>query len=637
MTQLTAERQTVPCQVETIGIAVLSEPRDIGAGAASTIEKSWRRSTFDRAHNLWLNEPSKPAKPEVRLLREVSKLQESIHAVGGARSSCYHTPLMRPRGPIEATLVLLAATAITIAATYPVAFHITNIGRVNTDDGRWSIWVVSWVAHKLTTDPLNVFHANIFYPHRYTLAFSEANIGAGAMAAPVWIATHNPYTTHNIVFLASFVIAFAGAYYLTRYLSGNRLAAFLAGIMFAFCPFIFARTAHIQLLFTGLLPFCLLAFHRLADRPSVQRSVTLGVALWITTLCCAYYGIFAGLMIALATIVLAITRGLWRSKDYLIAIALAAFISVGLALPFLLPYLYVQEEMGFVRTLNDARPFAADLGAWGASAAWAHRWWLPALGNFSDVLFPGILATTLGLTGAVWLFRRPHTREVAILYSLLGVLAFWASFGPDAGLYRLFYTTIPIFSFLRAPGRMGIMVTLALTVLASYVVADLLNRVRRPALVGAALVAAALGESATVPLTQFREAEPLSPVYRVLATLPPGPVAEFPYWYERSDFPRHAYYMLNSTAHWKPLVNGYSDHIPQDFRRTVIPLSSFPSRESFFILARTGTRYVVFHLDMYNTALRERLFQQLDTYSPYLRPLAQEGPVWLFEIVGWPN
>ncbi|HUE84761.1 MAG TPA: hypothetical protein VMO26_01665, partial [Vicinamibacterales bacterium] len=139
------------------------------------------------------------------------------------------------------------------------------------------------------------------------------------------------------------------------------------------------------------------------------------------------------------------------------------------------------------------------------------------------------------------------------------------------------------------------------------------------------------------PLSQFREAAPLSPVYRLLATLPHGAVAEFPYWYERQDFPRHAYYMLNSTAHWQPLVNGYSDHIPSDFRQTVIPLSSFPTRESFGILAKAGARYVVFHLDMYNTRLRERLMERLDTYSPYLRPLATEGSVWLYEIVAWPN
>src|SRR5918994_6226400 len=120
---------------------------------------------------------------------------------------------MRSRAAIEGLLVVLGATALSVTLTYPVAFNIDRIGRVNTDDGRWSIWVVSWVAHALTTSPLRVYDANIFHPHRNTLAFSEANLGAGALGAPVWLATKNPHTTHNVVFLASFVIAFAGAYY----------------------------------------------------------------------------------------------------------------------------------------------------------------------------------------------------------------------------------------------------------------------------------------------------------------------------------------------------------------------------------------------------------------------------------------
>ena len=558
---------------------------------------------------------------------------------------------MRSRGPIEATLVVLAATALTIAATYPVAFGLSSLGRVNTDDGRWSIWVVSWVAHALTTAPTQLFHANIFHPHRYTLAFSEANIGAGTLGAPVWALTANPYTTHNIVFLIAFVTAFIGAYYLCRYLTGSKAAATVAAVLYAFCPFVFARTAHVQLLFIGSLPACLVAFHQLVDKPTVVRSVILGVLLWATAMTCAYYGIFAGLMVALGTVLFAVSRGLWRSVDYWISILLAAFTSVGLTVPFFVPYIYVQNEMGFVRTLDDARAYSANLAAWGASAAWAHRWWLPALGDFNEVLFPGILASVLGLAGGFTLLRRQppwreggsataaprFRRDVALFYVLIGAVACWSSFGPDAGVYQIFYNTIPVFTFLRAPGRMGIMATLALTVLAAGWIARLTSTRRDGPHVAAALIAVALAELATMPLAGFREVEPLSPVYRVLAGLPRGAVAEFPYWYERSDFPRHAYYMLNSTAHWQPLVNGYSDHIPADFRKTVVALSSFPSRESFGILARADTRYVVFHLDMYNTRLRERLFERLKTYAQYLRPIAQEGPVWLYEIVDWPN
>jgi hypothetical protein len=111
-----------------------------------------------------------------------------------------------------------------------------------------------------------------------------------------------------------------------------------------------------------------------------------------------------------------------------------------------------------------------------------------------------------------------------------------------------------------------------------------------------------------------------------------------PYWYERLAFPRHAEYMLTSTAHWQHLINGYSDHIPQDFRDTALPLSSFPSRESFGILEKLGARYVVFHLDLMDERTREKTIQRIDVdYVNYLRPLEKDGEVWLFEIVGWPR
>jgi hypothetical protein len=541
---------------------------------------------------------------------------------------------MRSRGAIEGLWVVLAATALAIALTYPVAFNFDRIGRVNTDDGRWSIWVVSWVAHALTTDPARLYHANIFYPQRYTLAFSEANLGAGVIGVPLWLLTENPFATHNFAFFVAFVFAFAGAFYLTRYLVGSREAAFAAAILFAFCPFMFARTAHIQLLFIGLIPFCLLAFHRLVDHPTVTRATALGVLIAFTAVTCAYYGIFAALAIGLGTLLYAATRGLWRSSAYWTGIALAAFSSIGLTLPFFLPYLLVQDEGGFVRTLDDARQYSANLSAWAASSAWAHRWWLPAVSDYNEVLFPGVLAIGFGAVG-LWAMRQ--ARDTVALYVLIGVFAFWSSFGPDAGLYRLFYETVPIFSFLRAPSRMGILVTLSLTVFAAAGIKWVLSRTSRPTLAIALIAAVAVAESVTAPLTQFRVAEPFPAVYRVLATLPRGAVAEFPYWYERHDFPRHAYYMLNSTSHWQPLINGYSDHIPADFRKTVVPLSSFPSRESFGILAKAGARYVVFHLDMYNARLRERLMDRLQTYSPYLRPIVREGDVWLFEIVDWPN
>jgi hypothetical protein len=95
--------------------------------------------------------------------------------------------------------------------------------------------------------------------------------------------------------------------------------------------------------------------------------------------------------------------------------------------------------------------------------------------------------------------------------------------------------------------------------------------------------------------------------------------------------------MFGSTYHFQPLINGYSDHIPAEWRATVVPLSSFPTREAFAILGRLNARYVVFHMNGYDRRSRARLEDRLVTYGQYLRPIVHDGEVWLFEIVDWPN
>ena len=59
---------------------------------------------------------------------------------------------------------------------------------------------------------------------------------------------------------------------------------------------------------------------------------------------------------------------------------------------------------------------------------------------------------------------------------------------------------------------------------------------------------------------------------------------ELPFFYERIDFARHARYMSASGWHWQPLINGYSDHIPPEFRDLAPRLHGFPSGDSFLLL-----------------------------------------------------
>ena len=80
-----------------------------------------------------------------------------------------------------------------------------------------------------------------------------------------------------------------------------------------------------------------------------------------------------------------------------------------------------------------------------------------------------------------------------------------------------------------------------------------------------------------------QQAPPVEPVYRMLATLPAQPVIEMPFYYPQEGVYQHTKYMLASTSHWMPMVNGYSDYIPPDFFQNVMVLATFPSRDAFKI------------------------------------------------------
>ena len=218
------------------------------------------------------------------------------------------------------------------------------------------------------------------------------------------------------------------------------------------------------------------------------------------------------------------------------------------------------------------------------------------------------------------------------------MLAFWISFGPAAGLYRVLFAVIPVFSLLRAPSRIGIVVVLALAVcLASglaVVFARLAPRARTWAAAALSLVMCA--ELFTAPIA-VREAPPVASAYRHLATLRRAAVLELPFFYERSDFPRHAAYMSASGWHWQPLINGYSDHIPLEFRDLAPRMHGFPSMESFAELRQRRARYVVMHLNLYGRRDRERMLERLKAYGAYLTLLNDDGNIRLYEITAWPQ
>lgn len=527
--------------------------------------------------------------------------------------------------------MLLVFVALTAALTYPLAFRLGSVAyRPDNGDGQFSVWNTSWVARALVLNPRHVFDANIFYPEAGTLAYSEANIGSGALAVPVYWWTANPFAAHGFVVLLSFIFSATGAYALVRHLTGDRVAALSAGVIFGFCPHVYAHLLHIQLLWTAGLPWSLVAFHRLVDHPSWRRGVVLGLAMAWQLYLCAYYAVFLVLTVGVFALAVATLRQRWTSPRYWLAMTVAGAVALAASAPLLNAYLQFQQTTGFARPLSASGGFSANWQAYLASPAYAHSWILPWLGSWNEVLFPGwVGAFFAGLALLSRLSIQGRPREARVLYLTIGLLAHWASFGPAAGLYQALYEAFPPFSFMRAPSRFGVIVTLVTAVLAGLGIAHARTTFLRSPWATAALIVLVVAEH-VVPL-DFRPVPPVEPGYRKLATLPYGALIEMPVYSERAQFVR-ARYMLASTTHWMPIVNAYSDYIPARFQENLQVLGDFPSHESLRLLTEDGVRYAMFHLDSYGT-LRGELDRRLAEFAPQLALRYEDPAMRLYEII----
>ena len=531
----------------------------------------------------------------------------------------------------------LGAVALAVVMTYPVAFRMDEAGRVDSLDGQWSIWNVAWIAHALTTDPGGLYDTNIFHPHPGTLAYSEANVVAGLLAIPAYLATGSAFVAHNSALLLAFVASFLTMYALVRHLTGRPAASIAPAIAFACCPYVFARIPHISLQFTAGLPLALLMLHRFVDRQTPGSAVGLAAALVLQAVAVGYYGIFAGVSVAVGVLFFAASRKLWRSPRYWALTALALVLTVVMVLPFLFPYLELQRDTGFGRSLDEAYRYSADWRAYLASAAWAHRWILPLIERWNEVLFPGFLLTLGGAVGlgfALTGAAGDRYRELAGFYTVLAAFAVWFSFGPQAGLYRWLYEAVPLFSLVRAPVRVAVLVPLCLGVLLAIALTQLLDRLgpRRGRLAAGLVTGVLTLELVEAPI-QWYDAEPPSGAYRVLAELPTGPVVELPFYDAEAGFEWHAPYLVASTRHWQPLVNGYSDFHPEPFVADAPIINGFPSEEAFERLARREVRYVLVHFERRSSPDRTDWQRRLAPYRQRVTAVYEGEDAALYELM----
>jgi hypothetical protein len=548
---------------------------------------------------------------------------------------------VRPRrkGIVEWLLALAVGAALVTTLTYPTVPLMSQVGRVDTGDGRYSIWNIAWVGHALLTNPAHLLNANIFSPHRGTLAYSELNLVAGVFGLPAYALTKNAFAATNSAIAIGLLLSFLCTWALVRRLTQSAGAGIVAGTIYSFSPYLLGHTAHVQLQMVFVVPLVFLALHRLVDQPTWGRSVQLGLAVALSGLACGYYGIYGGLALGLAAI-------FFGSRDlkYWRGLGVALVTAVIFVAPVFIAFRRARAESGGNPDIKLEQSFghSATLLNYLESGAWAHEWWRPALGlTKPDPVFPGItaLVLVLVLVGAVLLRRADGLSKRWIFgYLTIGAVALWASLGPAAHLYTVLYQFVPAVDLLRAPARFSVVVQLAVAVLAGFAV----SRIGKQWWIAAALTLLVAAESGAKtptwgwPSWTLPRINAFPQAYHQLAKMPPGVVVEFPFAYDPGNFHNHTESMLNSTVHWLPLVNGYSDVTPPDFVPMVLPINGFPDDASFEIMRARHVKYVVWDIRTYNPESRERLIARFPKYDKYLKAHVKDRNVWLYEILEYP-
>ena len=224
-------------------------------------------------------------------------------------------------------------------------------------------------------------------------------------------------------------------------------------------------------------------------------------------------------------------------------------------------------------------------------------------------LFPG-LVTLIAAAAALWPGRRRS--GVALLYGALAAAALVLSLGPEpaawshrlpSGPYLWLARVVPGMDGMRVPARLGVVVLMALCVLAALGIARLTGRLTRNGrLVAAVLLGIVVfAEGWAVPLRMAPFDAHGRPgdraAYRWLAQQPRGAAIELP-------IPEWAIdptltYQYATLFHGHPIVNGYSGYgssLQEFLGGAASPLNELEHMsEALEALRAVGVQYVLIH------------------------------------------
>jgi hypothetical protein len=553
-------------------------------------------------------------------------------------------------------IVIFIYLALIFAATFPLVPNINRYipGFFSTDESYailWNAWFNEYsLAHGLSIKKTDL----IAYPFGIDF-YTNKPVGY------LWFGVNyllsvltTPILTFNIQILMNLFLCALITYFLVYYLTKNRLAGLFSGILFGFSPYIFVRSwQHLGETYLWTMPFVLLWLFRLKEETFWKTRSLFITSLVLTTLGFIFY--YMGVAVTVFIIYLLCydikTKSLHtkQGKKYFRDIILFSF----LAFLALVPQFYpVIKGMIINRHAMPAvqNPYHRPFEDLFVQSARPLSYFLPSIvhpvfGGLTEQFIGSKLYGTsvvehtlyLGWTSIILAFiafrkwkRSRKTGEDGlenfyIGFFLLLALAAWLFSQPpwwEIGPLKIYmpsffmYKVMPMF---RAYCRFGIVVMLAVTVLAGFGLKFVLDRQKsrvRKAALFVIICSLALFEFWSYPPFKVIDFSSVPSVYYWLKEQPSDLViAEYPL---DQDDPNEMY-RIYQTTHEKRMINfTIRGTYANKFAHTIVKLSDPATAQA---LKWMGVKYVLVHSDRY---LKTELVEDMEElrkipYNPGIR------------------
>lgn len=473
---------------------------------------------------------------------------------------------------------LLLTTLVLYPA--PLRFFSHYLGFGDLWQHLWNRW---WFSQALGAGVSPYWTDLQYFPDGASLAaqsFSELNVLLGLLLEPLV----GPIASYNLLVVFAYVLSGTGAYLLVHELSRDRVAAWIAGVAFAFSPFRVSHLMFLHIQSTQWLPLFAWSLVRLRREPTIRRTVVCAVFFALAGATSKYFLLFLALFAALLVLYQLVTVRRPAALRFATAVVAAGVLGALLVSPLIWPLLREGTTDSDAFHLGFETTFSADLVSFFVPAE--HH---PLFGRFLGRLYEtfnadarekvSYLGWSLLLLAVVAIGSKPRERASALhgfwwitlaVFTLLSLGPHLQILGRISDAWQMPYGWIdglPFLSLIRAPSRFLVVATLGLAVLAGRGASWLTGRFAR---LGAG--AARLKPVVVVFLTSvvLLDLWTWSPVPLTRPVVEPALAEPLPATDGEALLEIPMPYIFNSKPlshqiqHGKPMLGGYVSREPQE-------------------------------------------------------------------------